>query len=138
MDQLFKDNITKVEDIFNDVLKDLDQKQLIRDFLKTESYQELKNLNPEQKQAIAKAVNILVQNARNDVTRKMQQGYFMPILQKSNEWDEFIIEFDNNQEFRTKFIVLLIVFVDKSNLHDRDAEHHKHIAKNLINVATKI
>ncbi len=83
------------------------------------------------------ANNLLIENAMITETRKMQQQYYGPILGEIVK-DEFAKNFESNQEFRNKFLQLMVIFLSKDNLHDKHAEHHKFIEKNILSALEKI
>ncbi len=131
----FDKNINQVKEIFNSIFTDLDfTKSFVRRFLKERDYSFL----DEYVQAnIKKATSLLVSNAMDTETRKMQQQYFMVVLQELDN-DNFLTKFDEDHELRIKFLELLVVFFDKNNFTDATNAHHVGIVKMIEEKAKKI
>lgn len=138
MKQVFENNINQVQDIFNKVFNDINPKDFVREYIKVQDISKVVVLTKSDIDHLKKAMDILVQNARVEQTRKMQQKFFMDILTIANNEEEFLLKFNNDSIFCHKFLMLLIVFLDKNNLHDKDASHHIHIAKIINAAAMKI
>ncbi len=131
----FELNINKAKDIFSAIFCDINVcLDFVPRFLATKDLED-SSLTKEQINDLKTALTLLVANAKVEATRKMQQQYFMEVLASANT-PTFNETFKTNVDIRIKFMELLIVFLDKSNLHDKDASHHIHIAE-LIERAAK-
>ena len=133
----FEQKIKQVNNIFKNVFNDLNiSKEFVRSFLKEQELT-LSVLTSEQVSDIKKAINILIENAKLVETRKMQQQHFMPLFAKIGD-KNFVNNFNKDEEFRLMFIQLLIVFLDKTNLDDKDAKHHIELKKIVAQAASLI
>lgn len=133
----FELNIKKVNDIFKKTFSNLDICEKFVRLFATNNELDFSQFNDNEKNEIDESVKTLVENARIFETRKLQQQYFMNVLELTAS-EDFVNKFKNNEEFRMKYMQLLIVFNHKSNMHDKDAKHHIFIEEKLLSSAKKI
>lgn len=128
----FELNITKVNNIFKEIFVDFDfVEKFMRLFFQNRELNE-EILNKEQVNKIKEALQLLVANAMVTETRKMQQNYYMEVI-STIQSNNFNGAFLNNNDFRLKFLELMIMFLDKNNSHHNDAPHHVFIVNAIEN-----
>ncbi len=122
----FNQNIKVARDLFLEVFKDNDSRvSFLEKSLKDDNY--LDKVEDSDKTKINKAVDLLIENARVEERRKMQQAHFGPLIGKMRvlEAKEIAQLLKNDEEIFIDFLQLLIIFLFRKDI---ESENHSHDA----------
>lgn len=129
-------NLSQLMNQFAIIFNKIDSVVFLNKLLNNEDYWSM--ISNDEKAEIENMINIMVQNARVEETRKEQQKFFYPILAAINQ-PNVKEKFQSDEVFKSSFIALSLIFLAGFHaMNHKDEAHHDFISNNLKEAILKI